>query len=385
MGGGRPTGRPYTRAVSERLCVLHLIDKNRLNTGSVVQILAAARGLCHRGHDVWLGSRAGGDLETACAEAGLPFLELPLRVPWDAASVSRLRRHLRRHETGILHVHKGRAHGIGLVATVGIGPRPRMVVNRGVTFPLDIFNKWKYRHPRVASVVCVADAVREIVIRSGGLCPGHVHTIYSGTDPGIFDPRHAEGKALRRELGIDPDHFVVAQVSVRDWKGWSDLVTAFGLVAHRSPRARLLLVGCETEPERAKVDRAAREAGVVDRVVTLPYRKDMPEVLAACDVVVDASWAGTGITGTIREAMAMQRAVVATDCGGNRELVVDGEVGLLVPPRDPDAIASALTRLVGDPDLRTQLGAAARRRVVQHFSTEKRIDKLEALYRQILA
>ena len=81
----------------------------------------------------------------------------------------------------------------------------------------------------------------------------------------------------------------------------------------------------------------------------------------------------------------MQRAVVATDCGGNRELVVDGEVGLLVPPRDPDAIASALTRLIGDPDLRAQLGAAARRRVVQHFSTEKRIDKLEALYRQILA
>ncbi len=75
--------------------------------------------------------------------------------------------------------------------------------------------------------------------------------------------------------------------------------------------------------------------------MTLPSRTDMPDVLAACDVVAEASWAGTGITGTIREAMAMGRAVVATDCGGNRELVVDGEVGLVVPPRDTDALAAS--------------------------------------------
>ena len=82
--------------------------------------------------------------------------------------------------------------------------------------------------------------------------------------------------------------------------------------------------------------------------------------------------------------MAMERAVTATDCGGNRELVVDDEVGLLVPPRDPQAMAAALARLSDNSDLRKRLGIAARRRVVDHFSTEKRIYKLEALYRQVL-
>jgi glycosyltransferase involved in cell wall biosynthesis len=110
----------------------------------------------------------------------------------------------------------------------------------------------------------------------------------------------------------------------------------------------------------------------------------MPEVLAACDLVVDASWAGTGITGTLREAMAMERAVVATDCGGNRELVIDGEVGLVVAPRDVDALASAITRLLENPALRQRLGTTARQRVVNHFSTEKRIDRLEVLYRKVL-
>ncbi len=363
---------------------LHLIDKNRLTTGSVVQMLAAAKGLARRGHDVWIGSRAGGDLELACANAGLPFLELPLRNPWDPVSAWRLRKQLRRHGTDILHVHKGRAHGIALAAATGIGRHPRLVVNRGVTFPLDIFSKWKYFHPRVAAVVCVADAVREAVIHSGGLGTECVHTIHGGTDPDVFDPGRADGTVLRHEFGIDPDHIVVGQVSVRDWKGWSDLVAAFTLIAARFPVARLLLVGCEPETERTKVEKAVHESGLAGRVVTLPFRADMPEVHAACDVVVDASWAGTGITGTIREAMAMKRSVVATDCGGNAELVVDGKVGLVVPSRNPEALAAALTRLIGDPELRNRLGTAARRRVVEHFSTEKRIDKLEALYRAVL-
>jgi glycosyltransferase involved in cell wall biosynthesis len=380
----KPKPNSYTERVPEPIRLFHLIEKNRLNTGSAVQMLAAANGLGRRGHDVWVGSPVGGDLESACADSGLQFLDLPLRSPWDPASASRLRRHLRRHKTDILHVHKGRAHGIGLVAAIGMGRRPRLVVNRGVTFPLDVFNKWKYRHPRVSSVVCVADAVRDVVIHSGGLRPDSVLTIHGGTDPGVFSPGRIEGPTFRRELGIDPDHIVVGQVSVRGWKGWSDLVAAFALLAARSPAARLLFIGCEPESERKKVEEAVREAGLAGRVMTLSYRADMPDVLATCDVVVDASWAGTGITGVIREAMAMERSVIATDCGGNRELVIDGEVGLVVPPRDIDALAAALSRLINDPDLRRRLGTAGRRRVVEHFSAEKRIDRLEALYWRML-
>jgi glycosyltransferase involved in cell wall biosynthesis len=371
--------------VPDRLRLLHLIGKNRLNTGSVVQTLEAAKGLAGWGHEVSIGSPAGGDLQAACANADLPFLELPLRSPWDPVSVSTLRKHLCRNGADILHVHKGDAHGVGLIAAIGLGRRPRLVVNRGVTFPLDFFNKWKYRHPRVGAVVCVADAVRNTVIQSGGVQPERAHTILGGTDPDVFDPDRVDGEKLRRELGFGSDEIVVGQVSVRDWKGWSDLVTAFARSSSRFPNARLLLVGCETEDERAKVEEVVRRAGIEGRSLALPYRGDMPEVLAACDVVVDASWAGTGITGTIREAMAMQRSVIATDCGGNRELVVDAKVGLVVPPRDPDALAAALTRLIDDPDLRRQLGTAARKRVVEHFSTEKRIGKLEALYREVLS
>lgn len=368
-----------------KLQILHLIDKNRLTTGSVVQMLEAAVGLRRRDHQVWVGSRPGGDLESACAEIDLPFLDLPFRGPLDRASMRRLRSHLGRQSTDIVHVHKGRAHSVGLAACIGLGCRPRLVVNRGVSFELDVFNKWKYRHPRVAAVVCVAEAVRTVVTRTAGVECQRAHVIHGGTNCEVFDRRRRDGTSVRRELGVDGEDLLVGQVSVRDWKGWSDLVTAYAKIASSHPESRLLLIGCETGDQRSKVESAARDAGLADRVLTQPFRTDMPDVLAACDVVADSSWAGTGITGTIREAMAMECSVVATDCGGNRELVIDNEVGLLVPPRDTEAMAGALSRLLEDPALRQRLGAAGRQRVIEHFSTKYRIDKLEALYRSVLA
>ncbi len=366
------------------LSIVHALEKNRLTTGSVVQMLEAAKGLARRGHRVTVVSRPGGDLEAACEASGIELVTMPLAHEVDLRSARAMRRLFRELRTDVVHVHKGRPHGIALLGAAGLGLRPVLVVNRGVSFPLDLFNRWKYRHPRVGAVVCVAEAIRTVVIESGGLDPARVRTIHAGTDTDRFDPARTDLTAVRRELGLDAGDLLVGQVSVRDWKGWRELMEAFAAVAPAHPRARLLLVGCEPEAELRKVLEGAQTAGIHDRLLTLPYRRDMPEVLGACDVVADASWAGTGITGTIREAMAMERAVVATDCAGNRELVLDGETGLLVPQKDVPALAAALGRLLADAALRERFGCAARRRVLEGFSTEVRIARLEALYRELL-
>ncbi len=384
---GRASGvaARYTPSMPEPLAVLHALEKNRLTTGSVVQMMEAARGLAARGHRVTVASRPGGDLEDACADAGVAFLPLRLRSEFDLGSARRLRRWLAANPIQVVHVHKGVPHALALMAATGRGPLPVLVVNRGVSFPLDLFNRWKYRHPRVGAVVCVAEAIRQVVIASGGVRPERVHTVHAGTDTGRFDPDRVDPGGVRAELGLGSDQLLVGQVSVRDWKGWRDLLAAFARLAPAHPEARLLFVGCEPEPERAKVAAAAVEAGLGDLVLALGYRTDMPEVLGACQVVADASWAGTGITGTVREAMAMATAVAASDCAGNRELVEDGASGLLFPPKDVEGLTGILDRLLGDAELRRRLGASARRRVVEGFSTEVRLDHLEALYRRLVA
>jgi glycosyltransferase involved in cell wall biosynthesis len=129
----------------------------------------------------------------------------------------------------------------------------------------------------------------------------------------------------------------------------------------------------------------ARTRGVGERVLAIGFRTDMPDVLAAADAVADLSYEGLGITGTIREAMALGRPVVASAAGGNPELVVHGVSGLLVPARDPNATAAALERLMTRPEDAAGLGRAARARVLESFTTEVRLDRIEALYRRLVA
>jgi glycosyltransferase involved in cell wall biosynthesis len=132
------------------------------------------------------------------------------------------------------------------------------------------------------------------------------------------------------------------------------------------------------------VSRYATERGVRQQVAAIEYRTDMPNVFASCDLVVDASWAGTGITGTIREAMAMQKPVIATDCGGNAELVSSRDVGWLVPSRDVHSLAAAIREVIEQPDRAASVARNAREHVTRGFSKELRISRLEQLYSKIL-
>src|SRR3979411_841333 len=98
----------------------------------------------------------------------------------------------------------------------------------------------------------------------------------------------------------------------------------------------------------------ALELGVAAHGAAVEYRDDMPNVFASCDLVVDASWAGTGITGTIREAMAMRKPVIATDCGGNRELVSPPEVGWLIPAKEVASLARSIAVVIDDEPRRSR-------------------------------
>jgi glycosyltransferase involved in cell wall biosynthesis len=120
-------------------------------------------------------------------------------------------------------------------------------------------------------------------------------------------------------------------------------------------------------------------------VLAIGHRTDVPAILAASDVVVDASYAGLGITGSIREALACERPVVATNLEGMPELVIDGETGLLVPPRTPAALAEAIVRLASNPTAAQNMARAGRKRVEAQFSLRAKIDATEALYRRLVA
>lgn len=343
----------------------------------------AATGLRERGHDVTVLSKPDATLAARAAENGVRFHGLPFRNQFDFVTIRALHKLIREERPDVIHVHKGVSHALALAATW----RDRVgafVVNRGVSFPLDLWNRGKYRTNRVDRVVTVCRQIKDVIVESGKLPPEKVEVVYAGTDVIRFDPGKWDARAFRHEKGVGDDKFVVAQVGVRDWKGWKELIDSVSDVVPTHPHVHLLLIGCRNDREKDEVMDYAQTSGVLEHVSAIEYRTDMPNVFASCDVVVDASWAGTGITGTIREAMAMEKPVIATDAGGNRELVTSREVGWLIPMKDRAALTNALLEVIGDPDRSASIGKAARQHVVNGYSKELRITRLEQLYEEIL-
>jgi glycosyltransferase involved in cell wall biosynthesis len=182
--------------------------------------------------------------------------------------------------------------------------------------------------------------------------------------PSAVESKEAKGTGLRRQIGVREDEVLVTSVArLVERKGHDDLIRA-------SAGLRLLFVG--DGPYRRRLEgRGAILAG---------WRDDIPEVLAASDIVALASRFGEGCPNAVLEAMAAGKAVVATRAGGTPEVVVDGETGLLVRPGDVDGLREALTRLAGDPALRRRMGEAGRARVAERHAVDGMVKAYERLY-----
>jgi glycosyltransferase involved in cell wall biosynthesis len=364
------------------LRILQLYPKGDFFTGAAIQLHELAVALAARGHDVTIATPAADAWAARCRAAGLRHLALPMHRPFDPRAAWRLARFIRRQRVQVAHAHKGRARTLAILAGL-MGGRALLVLNRGVSFPVTGVRRFGYTSARVHAIVAVCDSIKRGLV-AAGVAGDKIEVVYSGTDVDRFHPG-VDGAAIRRELGVTASDLLVTQVGVRSWRGWTDVVTAMADVVAREPRARLLFVGVPA-PRVAEVAARAAAAGIAgDRVLTLGHRTDVPAILCASDVVVDASYAGAGITGSIREALACERPVVATAVEGMPELVRDGETGRLVPPRDPAALAAAILATLADPTAAQAMARAGRKRVEAHFSLRAKVDALETLYRRLVA
>ncbi|HEY5611850.1 MAG TPA: glycosyltransferase family 4 protein [Thermoanaerobaculia bacterium] len=364
--------------------IFQILEKNQFNTGSVHQMYQAAVGLRQRGHAVTIVSRPDATLEASSRQEGIDFCGLPLRSELDLKSIRALRALVLEKRPDVIHVHKGLSHTLALTATWR-DPVAAFVVNRGVSFPLRPWNRGKYRTRRVDRIVTVCQQIKDVIVMTGRVAPDKVDVVYAGTDIALFDANRWSRNDFRDEKEIPRDRFLFMQVGVRDWKGWRELIDSFSDVHPRHPETHLALIAYKNAEDQAAIERYAAERSVARAVTAVEYRSDMARVMAAADCVVDASWAGTGITGTIREAMALTKPVIATDCGGNIELVSSPDLGWIVPAKNRPALTRAMLEVIEHPARAGAVGHNAMEHVRRGFSKMMRIDRLEKLYREIVA
>jgi glycosyltransferase involved in cell wall biosynthesis len=193
--------------------------------------------------------------------------------------------------------------------------------------------------------------------------------VHNGVDCSLFTPS-SDRRLTRRALGLDENGFYwVSICHLLRQKGTAELLDAFTRLARISAEARLVVVG--SGPELPALRRRLIEQGVGDRVVFAGLRspEEVARWLQAGDAFVLASH-NEGLPNAVLEAMATGLPVVATDVGGTREAVVDAVSGVLVPPRDSDALTTAMVRVTEDHDFAARLGAEGRRRVDRQFAWE---------------
>ena len=316
-----------------------------------------------------------------CRAAGISHVPLPMRHALDLGSAWALARLIRAERIQVVHCQKGKARTLALLAGLLV-KIPVLVLNRGVSFPLDRWNRLGYTTSRVTAVVAVCESIKRGLV-AAGVPPGKIEVIYSGTDLGRFHP-DVDAERIRDELGLEPGHALITQVGIRSWRGNDDVLDAMTRVRAAAPHARLLFVGAPP-PRIATLREKARRRGLDGVVSVFGHREDIPEILAASDLVVDASYAGLGLTGSLREALAVETPVIGTNLEGIPELIADGETGLLVPPRNPEALAQAMLRTLENPTRAKAMARAGRKRVEDRFSMAIKIRRTEALYERLLA
>ena len=314
--------------------------------------------------------------------AGVPTIDIPLNRNFDRDGTAQLRDELVRGRYHIIHTFNSRAVTNGLSACKGLPVK--IVCYRGivgnVSF-LDPMSWMRYLNPRIDRIICVCEAIRVyfLAMRPAFLRmpPDRPVTIHKGHKLEWYsdDPADLAG------FGIPDDAFVIAcTASYRPRKGVEYLVEAMGLLPDDIP-AHLLLIGhMDADRLTRKIERSPART----RIHRAGFRTDAPAVTAACDVFCLPSTKREGLARAIIEAMAYSVPPVVTNSGGSPELVVDGESGIVVPIRDPAALAPAFETLYRNPDLRKRMGNAARERIATDFRNEDTVTKTIRLYEELV-
>jgi len=219
---------------------------------------------------------------------------------------------------------------------------------------------------------------QDTLIRDLG-SPSKLRVIYNGIDPSPFEGAKVNRETVRKSLGVlTHERVVISIANLIPYKGISDLIEAAAAVTERMPAVKFLLVG-EDRGIQKQLEAKAHRLGISQQVIFLGQRLDIPDLLAAGDLLVLSSHE-EGFSNVILEAMASGLSVVATDVGGNREAVMDGITGWLVPPRDPVAMADRILDLLGDRARDGSLGRRGREWVKEAFTIDRMVAAHMNLY-----
>jgi len=231
-------------------------------------------------------------------------------------------------------------------------------------------------------IIAVSEGIKDDLTKYVRINPNKIKVIYNGIDGSKFRVK-INKKKKREELGIAEDYFVIGiGVRLSAQKGLHYLVEAAYILSKSFPKFKLIIIG--DGELREELETLAKEKGIADKVIFTGYRNDIAELLQIIDIYsLPSLWEGHPLV--LLEAMAAGKPIVASDIPGNRETVVHGKTGLLVPPQRSTELASALLKLLENNDLRLRMGHMGFRFFEDRFVTSRMVREYQVVFEETLS
>jgi glycosyltransferase involved in cell wall biosynthesis len=357
------------------------IDTARSWRGGQSQVMYTVMGLRARRHRTALVAHPGGELYRRMSE-GTDLVPLAPRNEIDLAAAWRLSRVLKQLSPDIVHAHD--PHAVAMAATAlsitSPTPAPALVASRRIEYRIahNSFSRWKYG--RVDCFIAISEAVRERLI-ADGVARQKTTVVHEGVD--VERIVRLPTASVHAAFYLPTHAPVVGNIgALVPQKGQHHLIDAAAIVVRAVPDVRFII--CGDGELRAPLEEHIRRKHLERHVFLAGFRPDVLELLKSFDLFALSSL-HEGMCTSLVDAMAASKAAVATRVGGVPEVMVDGETGFLVPPRDHDAMAARIITLLKDDRLRRTMGDAALRRACDHFTVDHMVEGTLATYERLLA
>lgn len=367
--------------IQKKIRVFILID-SMIVAGAEAVVRDIVNRIDRERFDVWLGLLfSGGEL---LKEVDLPSDRITcfnFKGYKDFHVYCHLYTFIRQHRFDIIHTHLFPSNTVGrMVAFLAGVPVIFSTEHNEYRWKncMHIMVDWLLSHVTNA-IVTVSEGVSRFAAHQAFIRPEKFRVIYNGVNTSNFAPKpEAFRNKIREELGISSSAYVIGTVgSMTEQKGHCYLVEAAKRVVQSNPNAVFLLIG--DGPLRKNIETQINEYGLNDQVKLLGIRRDVQEILAAMDLFVFPSlYEGLGIA--VLEAQAMALPVVVTSLPAVMEIVSDGENGKVVRPKDSVNLADAIISLIQSPDRAFAMGKKGREKILNQFSLDSQIKKIESLY-----
>jgi len=334
----------------DEIKVIHL-DTEPNWRGGQQQAIYLFEGMLKRGYETLFFCKPESALHKYIRENNLPHKSLALRNEIDILSAHKLAKFAKENKYNIIHCHNSHSLSIALIAKL-FNNSLNIIASRRVFFPIsnNILSKYKYNSKNVKKIVCVSNAVKELMIKTG-VDTNKLSVIHSGIDLNKF--QYSNGDSVKSRYNLDNSIVIGTVAAFTSDKDYPNLIEAAALICERYDNVIFLALGEGTLLENMKL--LAQANHLNDKFIFAGHRKDVGDYLKAMDIFVLAS-KKEGLGTSILDAMSVGLPIIATDTGGIPEAVENDYNGLLVPPKNHKSLAEAILKLTENQQLRANYG-----------------------------